>query len=136
LGEGTASYVGIYSYFDSEISERAMKIAVSNLRRQKSLTPEGLTGVFTLKELEKDTRGKLSTAHMTAPVLNYKFGIKIPYPEEHIKATPIGTPRNSFRDYLTDFEYSRVRKPNHNNPKETDPSFYDIVFGNEIVGER
>ncbi len=117
------------SYFLSELPEGVIDVAEANLRRQKCLSPEGLVGVFTLDELVRDSRGKFSTAHITAPALNFCFGVKIPYPEEHLKVTPIGKPRNSYKDYLTDFEYSKLKKPNHNNPEEMDPSFHEVLFG-------
>jgi hypothetical protein len=131
FGEGTASYQGIYSYFFSDISAEAIKVAESNLRRQKCLTPEGLTGVFTLEELESDSRGQFSTAHITAPVLNYRFGTNIPFPSEFLRVSPIGKPRDSYRDYLEEFEYSTKRTPNHNDPTKMDPSFYQVIFGEE-----
>ena len=128
FAEGTAEYNALFSYFFSEISEETLGIVESNLRRQKTLTTEGLVGIFSLGELENDPRGQLTTAHATAPVLNYAFGSSILHPSE-IKIKALGLPRSSFQDYLTDFEYSKEQKPNHNNPSKMDPSFYEVVFG-------
>lgn len=127
-GEGTATYQAIYSYFQSNLSPDVIECAESNLRRQKTLSSEGLTGVFTLEELANDSRGELATAHATAHVLNYFFpGICLPT-VKHLKVNSIGEPRDSFQDYLNDFQYSQERKPNHNNPEKQDPSFYDVLF--------
>ena len=128
--EGTSTYQGLYSYFKSLVPEKVIDLAISNIRRHKSLVTEGLVGVFTLGELESDSRKELTTAHMTAPALNQLFDADIPYPPQ-LKAEPIGIPRNSFQDYLSDFEYSKIKKPNHNDPSKTDPSFYEAVFGKE-----
>ena len=125
---GTATYQAIYSYFISELPDEVFETVESNLRRQKALVTEGLCGVYTLDELLNDPRGELSTAHITAQALNYTFGTIIPYPP-HIKATPIGPPRQFFKDYLTEFEYLKDKKPNHNDPSKFDPSFHDVIFG-------
>ena len=102
----TKTYTGIYSAFESEISEIAMEVAESNIRRLRRLSPEGLTGVFTLEELTNDpVKRNLSTAHATAPILNSFFNANIPYPPE-LTAEPIGEVRDSFRDYLCDFDYA------------------------------
>lgn len=127
--EGTASYKGLGSCWYSEIPQEVIELVEANLRRQKTLTPEGLTGVFTLDELVNDPRGKLSTAHFTAPVLNYRFGINIPYPKEHFRAYAIGEPWGSYRDYLCDFEYDKTKRQNPNDPTKMEPSFYETVFG-------
>ena len=127
FGEGTVTYSAIYSYFHNQISKEVIECVESNLRRQKTLTPEGLTGVYTIDELVNDARGKFSTAHITAHALNKYFDSNIPHPSE-IQANPLGEPRKSFREYLSDFEYSKEQKPNHNNPEKKDPSFYDILF--------
>jgi len=103
----TATYTAIFSAFYSEISEEAIETAESNLRRVRRLSPEGLTGVFTLDELANDLmKGNLSTAHATPPILNHFFNTNIiPYPSE-LKAEPIGQVRDAFRDYLSDFSYN------------------------------
>ncbi len=129
--EGTATYKAIYSYFFSNISPEVIDVVESNLRRQKSLSPEGLVGVFTLEELEKDPRGMFGTAHITAPALNHCFETNIPYPEEYLRVSVEGIPRESYTGYLLDFEYSKVRKPNHNDPSKEDPSFHEVIFGVE-----
>jgi hypothetical protein len=128
FGKGTQTYQAIYSYFVSELPESVFRVVESNLRRQKAIVTEGLVGVFTLDELVYDSRKELSTAHNTAPALNLFFGVDIPYPTQ-IQSHPIGVPKDSFADYLVDFEYSRVKTPNHNDPTKTDPSFREVLFG-------
>jgi len=130
FGLGTASYSAIYSAFLSGISKHAFDIARSNLANGKTLTTEGLSGIFSLVQLEQDPREEFATAHATAPIINYFLNSGIPYPEQ-IQATPIGEPRNTFQEYLRDFEYSRQVKPNHNNPQKLDPSFHETVFGKQ-----
>lgn len=102
----TKNYTAVYSAFYTVLPTEVIEAAESNLRRCRRLSPEGLTGVFTLDELANDpVKGDLSTAHATAPILNRFFGSKIPYPSQ-LTAEPIGQVRDSFRDYLTDFEYA------------------------------
>jgi len=106
FGEGTDSYQAIYSYFQNEIPQNVMECAESNLRRQLRLCSEGLTGVFTLEELANDSRGDLTTAHITAHILNYRFpNANIPQ-NTNLVTSEIGLPRNSFQDYLPDFDYA------------------------------
>ena len=128
FSEGTFVYKGIFSYFSTILTEKTFDIINSNLRRQKSLVTEGLVGIFSLSELENDPRGPFSTAHPTAPVLNYLFNTAIPYPEQ-IKASPIGIPKKSFTDYLNDFTYSKESRLNHLNPTIIKSSIHEILFG-------
>jgi len=78
FGPGTASYSAIYSAFVSGISKQAFDMAKSNLADGKTLTTEGLSGVFTLEQLEQDPRGEFATAHASAPIINYFLNSGIP----------------------------------------------------------
>jgi len=107
----TNAYSAIYSGFYTQVPLVTMDIVETNLRRCRRLCTEGLTGVFTIDELSHDrVKGRLSTAHATAPMINYLFGSNIPHPDE-LSATPIGQVRPTFQDYLADFNYAeRIAK--------------------------
>ena len=104
FGGNTHTYTAVYSVFSSLIDQETMACAERNVREGKRLVTEGLSGVFTLDQLVNSEKGKHSTAHATAPILNEYFGIEIPFPTE-LKAETIGTPRDSYEAYLADFEY-------------------------------
>jgi hypothetical protein len=101
---GNKPYTAIYSAFYSEVPLFIIENVKENLKNGKNIPTEGLVGVYTLRQLEDHPRGEFSTAHITAPILNWKFGSKIPHPKQ-LTAEPIGLPRRSFKDYLSDFEY-------------------------------
>jgi hypothetical protein len=106
----TFTYDAIFSFFLSEVPQDVIEYAERNINNMplnfcRRLSTEGLTGVFTLDQLANDpVKGNLSTAHATAPILNHYFGSRIPYPHE-LNAEPIGKVRESYQDYLSDFEY-------------------------------
>lgn len=102
---GNKPYMGVYSTFIARISGGVIELAERNIKDRKNLTTEGLVGVFSIGELAKHLKGEFSTAHATAPILNYRFGSSIPYPKA-LTAEPIGMPRRSFKDYTCDFEYN------------------------------
>ena len=102
----TKNYSAIFSAFYAKVGKEVIEAAESNLRRCRRLSPEGLTGIFTLDELANDfVKGELSTAHATAPILNHYFDSRIPFPKQ-LKAEHIGQVRDSFSDYSTEFQYS------------------------------
>lgn len=101
---GNKPYTAIYSAFLSPITPEAIEIAERNIRDGKNIPTEGLVGVFTLDQLINNERGEFSTAHATAPSLNWYFQSKIPFPSQ-LHVEPIGPPRPSFSSYLQDFEY-------------------------------
>lgn len=114
----TYTYDAIFSSFLALIPEEAIECAEDNIGNLpldlcKRMSTEGLTGVFTLDQLANDpVKGKLSTAHATAQVLNHFFESrnhiftpKIPFPSE-MTSEPIGQVRNSYQDYLCDFDYA------------------------------
>ncbi len=101
---GNKPYTAIYSAFYSEVPFFIIEKVRENLRNGKNIPTEGLVGVFTLEDLANSPRGEFSTAHITAHILNWKYGSKIPHPKQ-LTAEPIGLPRKSYKDYLSDFEY-------------------------------
>jgi len=101
---GNNPYQGIYSAFYAEVSSLVIGCVDRNIQRGKNIPTEGIAGIYTLRQLENHPRGEFSTAHITAHILNWKFGSKIPHPKQ-ITAEPIGLPRNTYDDYLSDFEY-------------------------------
>jgi len=105
ISGGHNPHKAIFSTFFSLISGEVIERAERNIKEDKHLTTEGLAGVFTLDELIHSPRREFSTAHATAPILNYRFESKIPYPKE-IVARPIGPTRRSFSDYLPDYSYN------------------------------
>jgi len=52
------------------------------------------------------------------------FGTNISYPSA-LSVSEIGLVRDSFQDYLEDFEYSKERNPK----KPEKPSFHEVLFG-------
>jgi len=102
---GNKPYTAVYSTFYSEVPFFVIQRVLKNLSTGKNIPTEGLTDVFTLRELESSPRGEFSTAHITAHILNWKFGSNIPHPRQ-LTAEPIGLPRKTYKDYLSDFEYN------------------------------
>lgn len=105
---GNAPYKAIFSVFYTSISGEVIECAEKNIRDGRNVPTEGLIGVYTLDELAKSSRGEFSTAHITAHILNWKYGSSIPHPKQ-LSADPIGLPRKSFKDYTTDFEYNEEK---------------------------
>ncbi len=103
---GNKPYQGIYSVFHTTLCGDVIEMIEDGLSKQYNFTTEGLLGVFSLEDLEESPRGEFSTAHITAHILNWKYGSKIPHPKQ-LTAEPIGLPRKTYRDYLSDFEYSQ-----------------------------
>lgn len=101
---GNKPYVAIYSAFYTEIPEQVINSIDIGLKNNQNFVTEGLIGVFSLNELEDNPRGEFSTAHLTAHILNWKFGSKILHPIQ-LTAEPLGMPRKSYESYLSDFEY-------------------------------
>jgi len=105
IPDGNLPHKGIYSVFYAEIPEAAVKIVENSTKNLENLTTEGNLRVFNYDELRFSPRKEFSTAHATAPIINYKFGLNIPYPSAvHIEA--IGNPKRFYSEYLTDFEYN------------------------------
>lgn len=98
-------YQAIYSAFYTEVSPLVIENVKENIKMGKNIPTEGLIGVYTLKQLEEHSKGEFGTAHITAQILNWKFGSKIPHPKQII-VEPIGLPRKTFKDYIIDFEYN------------------------------
>jgi len=103
---GNKPYTGIYSAFYAEVPFFIIENVLRNIKNEKNIPTEGISGVFRLEDLEKSPRGEFSTAHITAHILNWKYGSKILHPKQLI-AEPIGLPRKSYNAYLSDFEYSQ-----------------------------
>ncbi|NCO11760.1 hypothetical protein CO038_01165 [Candidatus Pacearchaeota archaeon CG_4_9_14_0_2_um_filter_39_13] len=101
---GNNPYSAVYSVFQSVIPEEVIDRVDLEIKNQRRMMGEGLFGIFTLDELANNPRGEFSTAYATAPILNYKFDTKIPFPSTLI-ATVIGDPRASFKDYESEFVY-------------------------------
>jgi hypothetical protein len=99
---GRKEYKAIGSAFYCSIDRKIFDIAKKNIDNGKRLTTEGRIGVFNLEQLIKG--GKFSTAHLTAPILGDYFNVNMPYPEE-IKFISLSLPRDSFEEYLSDFNY-------------------------------
>jgi len=99
-----APYQGIYSVFYTSIPSEAIECAKRNLGEGKNIVTEGDCGVFSIKDLESSPRREFSTAHITAHILNWKFGSKIPHPKG-LEAEPIGMPRKSYKHYADNFMY-------------------------------
>ena len=108
---GNKPYTAIYSAFYAEVPFFVIENVKRNLRNGKNIPTEGLMGVYSLKQLEEHPRGEFGTAHITAHILNWKFGSNIPHPKQ-ITTETIGLPRKSFKDYTCDFGYSdeKLRK--------------------------
>jgi len=88
------------SYIPQEIFE---KIRISILNGEKIMS-EGAAGIFSINDLIKG--GIYSTAIVTPPILSEYFGVEIPKPDE-VTAVRMVTPvRDSFRDYMEEFEYA------------------------------
>lgn len=105
---GNKPYQAIYSIFYSEIPRKTIEIVEKNITNKKEIVCEGKLGIFNLEQLANSPRGEYSTAHITAHVLNWKYGSQIPQTKQ-ISAEAIGLPRKSYKEYLKDFDYNRER---------------------------
>jgi len=105
---GNSPHTAVYSTFYSVVPGEIIECVQRNIGEKKEMTTEGFLGVFSLEELTAHERGEFSTAHATAPILNYMFGSRIPHPKQ-IVAEPIGRIRRAYKDYLSDFEYNNKR---------------------------
>jgi hypothetical protein len=112
-----APYQGIYAVFYTELSGGVIEKAERAVRDKKVLITEGLTGVFTLEELANSERGEFAAAHITAHILNWKFGSTIPHPNG-ISAEPMGQPRERYSDYFADFNYSNEKLKRASNAED------------------
>lgn len=93
----------VFSVFHSRIPQELFEIARENINEGRSLVNDGFLRITSLDEL---VSGNPLCAWATGRVLEYHFNERIPNPEG-ITATPIGMPRDCFKDYLVDFEYAR-----------------------------
>ena len=93
---------GICSVFISYIPQEIFEeIRISILNGEKIMS-EGAAGIFAIRDLIKG--GLYSTANTTPPILSEYFGVKIPKPDE-VTAVRMVTPvRDSFEDYMKEFE--------------------------------
>jgi hypothetical protein len=105
ISGGNNPYQAIYSAFYAPVSVAVIECAERNIRGSRNIPTEGLVGVSTLDDLTNHARGEFSTAHITAHVLNWHFGSRIPHPAQ-LSAEPIGMVRRSYIGYLSDFEYN------------------------------
>jgi len=104
IAGGNNPYQAVCSVFYAPVSGEVIECVERNIRESRNIITEGFVEVYTLDELANHARGEFSTAHMTAHVLNWRFGSRIPHPKQ-ISAEPIGMVRRSYDDYLADFEY-------------------------------
>lgn len=95
--------LSVFSVFHSRIPQELFEIARGNLNEGRSLVNDGFLRITSLDEL---VSGNPLCAWATGRVLDYHFKLEIPNPEG-ITATPIGMPRDCFKDYLVDFKYAR-----------------------------
>jgi hypothetical protein len=102
---GNSPYTAIYSTFYLRVPSDIIECVQRNIGKKKEMTTEGFFGIFSLEELTHHERGEFSTAHASAPILNYMFGSRIPHPRQ-ISAEPVGNVRRAYKDYLGDFEYN------------------------------
>lgn len=100
---GRETHTTIGSVFYSNINQNAFEIARENLSRNKKIVSEGGLSIQTLDGLAK--KGKFYAAHLTAPILNEYYGVKIPFPEE-VHTRVLVEPKETFEDYLQDFSYN------------------------------
>lgn len=95
----------IFSVYLSRISDKVFDIIHKNINDGKSLTNEGLLKIVSLEELKKGSVPRAWAAQGILSIFFIREGI---YTEDYnigsIQSIN-GKPRNSYRDYLKDFDY-------------------------------
>ncbi len=97
-------YPSIHSVFGAEVSQEVFECVKYNINAGRRFFTEGFVGIYNPRQLEM--AGEFSTAHATAPILNYFLDSKIPYPEEIRLSRLNNGVRELYSDYDNDFEHS------------------------------
>jgi hypothetical protein len=93
----------IFSVFHSQIPEEIFEIARRNLSSNKSLVNDGFLRIVNAKEL---VTGNPLTSWGVGRIFENYLGKTLPN-LENMTAKPLGIPKESYREYLTEFDYSR-----------------------------
>ena len=93
-------YDFLYSIFQAKISDEAFTIAERNLEQGKKLVSEGVAHVFTLQDLEQKHLAWCSPVAM----MEYLDRKDLPNPL-NVRGESLGSPRVSYADYASDFDY-------------------------------
>ncbi|MDO8509326.1 MAG: hypothetical protein Q7S27_06625 [Nanoarchaeota archaeon] len=93
----------INSVYKASIGQDVLECIQDNINAGKRFYTEGFVGIHNMKQLE--AAGEFSTAHATAPILNYYFGTNIPSPPE-IKVSKVGNVRQLYSHYSEDFPHA------------------------------
>jgi len=105
---GNKPHTAIFSTFQTIIDDKTVYLAERSMEDRTHVTTEGLLRVHTLEQLAKSERGEFATAHITAPILNHRFGCHLSFPSV-VRVEAMGLPRRTYESYRTDFEYNNEK---------------------------
>jgi|SRR3989338_3215779 len=99
-------YDVIYSVYLTNLNSGVFEIIRENLNFGKSIKNEGFPRIININKLKK---GNPLTAAATGLIIGYFLKTHLPNPELIVFA-PLGKPRDSFSEYLIEFEYKNPVK--------------------------